>query len=287
MATAARYFDRSNGMDGSLAVTGPSHPALTTELSEGQLALTGRLLQASNATFLGQLTTKTGEVACVYKPFQGERPLWDFPTHTLALREVAAYRVSQAGGFDVVPVTVLADGQFGVGSLQVWVEVEQEDANQEDTGALIDLVPADTVPRPGYFEIAEGLDGDEQPVALIHADDPRLRLMAAFDVLVNNADRKGGHILPSQGRVFGVDHGVTFHVEPKLRTLLWGWAGLPIPETELACIRRARDHAADACEGLLTELEIMVLIDRAEDLISAGCFPEPGGGWPAIPWPPF
>ncbi len=263
-------------------MTDLGHPALTAELSEGELALTGRLLQASNATFLGHLTTKAGEFSCVYKPIRGERPLWDFPAHTLGLREVAAYRVSQAGGFDLVPVTVLADGQFGVGSLQAWVEVDDEDQD-----ALIDLVGVDEVPRPGFFEVAEGLNGDERPVALVHADDARLRLMAAFDVLVNNADRKGGHILASQGRVFGVDHGVTFHVEPKLRTLLWGWAGEPLRDAELSCIRRARDRAADVCVGLLTEVEIEALLGRAERLLSTGCFPEPGRSWPSIPWPPF
>lgn len=253
--------------------------ALTATLTEGELELTGRLLQASNATFQAELTTRAGRLTCVYKPIRGERPLWDFPDHTLALREVAAHRVSRAGGFDVVPVTVLVEGPFGPGSLQVWVD--------EDETTLVDLVPADAEPEPGWFAVLEGLDADEQPVLLRHADHPVLRRMAVLDVLINNADRKGGHILASDGHVFGVDHGVSFHTEPKLRTLLWGWAGEALTDAELTCVRRVRDDGPEACAGLLSEAEVAALVTRAEDLLARGTLPEPGGDWPSIPWPPF
>ncbi|MGO1972318.1 MAG: SCO1664 family protein [Propionibacteriaceae bacterium] len=249
-------------------------------MGDGELELTGRLLQASNATFQAELTTATSRLTCVYKPSRGERPLWDFPDHTLGLREVAAYRVSRAGGFDLVPVTVLADGPFGPGSLQVWVDVDLDTT-------VVDLVPADRAPEPGWFGVLEGLDAEEQSVVLRHADDPRLRRMAVFDVLINNADRKGGHILPSAGRLFGVDHGVSFHTEDKLRTLLWGWAGTPLTEAELTGVRRVRDDGPAACAGLLAEGEIGALLARVETLLARGTLPEPDDAWPAIPWPPF
>ena len=258
------------------------HPALTTELGDGELELTGRLMQASNATFLSLLTTATAAVECVYKPIQGERPLWDFPHSTLGLREVAAYEVSRIGGFDVVPVTVLADGPIGTGSLQVWVETT-EGENEE----LVDLVPSRSLPRRGWFDVVEGYDPSENSVSVVHADHPGLRLLAVFDLLVNNADRKGGHILHSQGHVFGVDHGISFHVENKLRTLLWGWAGQPLDEHELGCVRKARDEAPDQLGQLLAEQEVDALVRRADALLRRETFPKPRGRGPAIPWPPF
>ncbi len=182
-------------------------------------------MQASNATFVGQLRCDDHEVQVVYKPTRGERPLWDFPTHTLAFREVAAYEISRLGDFDVVPVTVLADGPAGQGSLQVWVE---EDTDEHHP--LVDLVPARKLPREGYFDVVDGLDRYDSTVSVVHADHPLLRIMAVFDALINNADRKGGHIIGSLGRVFGVDHGISFHAEDKLRTILWGWAGTPLTE---------------------------------------------------------
>lgn len=258
----------------------PEHPALTAVLGDGELELTGRLLQASNATFQGELTTDSGSLTCVYKPIRGERPLWDFPEGTLGLREVAAHRISRAAGFDLVPVTVLAEGPFGPGSLQVWVE--------EDSGStLVDLVPADRGPEEGWFSILEGLDADEEPVVLRHADHPLLRRMAVFDVLINNADRKGGHILASAGHVFGVDHGVSFHPDDKLRTLLWGWASTPLTDAEITCTRKVRDEGPAACAGLLAEPELEALVARADALLARGTLPEPGDDWPSIPWPPF
>jgi len=263
------------------------HPALSVtlavaELGGAEMEITGRLLEASNATFLAEVRGPAGASTWVYKPTRGERPLWDFPHHTLGLREVAAYQVSRIGGFDCVPVTVFAEGPLGPGSLQAWVESEP-DAVAE----LVDLVPRRAVPRTGWFSCVDGLGGDDEPVSVIHADDPRLRLLAVFDVLINNADRKGGHILASQGRVFGVDHGVSFHTDHKLRTLLWGWAGSELQEQEVAAVARAQQEAPDQLTGLLSEPEIEALVRRADLLLRRGRLPRPRGQWPAIPWPPF
>jgi uncharacterized repeat protein (TIGR03843 family) len=266
-------------------LTGPSaapHPALTTWLGEGELELVGRLMQASNATFLSQLKTETRAIDCVYKPIQGERPLWDFPRHTLGLREVAAYEVSRIGGFDVVPVTVLAEGPVGLGSLQVWVDTVEGDNEQ-----LVDLIPSRNLPKTGWFDVVDGLDPQERSVSVVHADHPDLRMLAVFDALINNADLKGGHILFSCGRVFGVDHGISFHIENKLRTLLWGWAGQHLNDRELTAVSKVRDDAPDQLQQLLAESEIEALVHRADALLRRQTLPRPRGSGPAIPWPPF
>ena len=258
------------------------HPALITMLTGGELELTARLLQASNATFIAQLRSGDRETQCVYKPVDGERPLWDFPDGTLALREVAAYEISRIGGFDLIPVTVLVEGPIGLGSLQVWVEEDDREKHP-----LVDLVPSSALPKVGYFDVIEGLDARERPVAVVHADNPQLRLLAVLDTLINNADRKGGHILASVGSVFGVDHGVSFHTENKLRTVLWGWAGQPLQQNEIDCIIRVRDNAPEAVESLLSDREIVALLERAEELLAEGILPDPGHEWPSVPWPPF
>lgn len=266
---------------------GSEHPALatplpSTRLTPEELEITGRLLSASNATFLTRLRVGDLDVQCVYKPTQGERPLWDFPRHSLGRREVAAYEVSRAAGFDCVPVTVFVDGPLGPGSLQRWVDSE-EDAVAD----LIDIVPSRRVPSQGWFRCVEGLDADDSAVCVIHADHPGLRRMAVFDVLVNNADRKGGHILASDGHVFGVDHGVSFHTDPKLRTLLWGWGGAELTESERALIGRARETASEVLAGLIDDAEVAALVHRADVLLSRNRLPRPRGQWPSIPWPPF
>ena len=259
-----------------------THPALIAPLTDGELTVTGRLLQASNATFLAELAGAGGRIECVYKPVEGERPLWDFPRRTLGYREVAAYEVSRIGGFDCVPVTVFTDGPLGPGSLQAWV-----DADEEATSRLVDLVPSTQVPASGWFACVQALDADDRAVTVIHADSPDLKLLAVFDVLVNNADRKGGHILGSGDRVFGVDHGVTFHTDHKLRTLLWGWAGAALNERELTAVRRARDEAPDRLAELINEAEVAAFVRRADLLLGRERLPRPRGQWPSIPWPPF
>ncbi len=285
---------------------GGGHPALTTTLPDGDAEIVGRLREASNQTFLlriappgasatpaaedtggsqqpGQLLRPPpGVVQGIYKPLRGERSLWDFPSQTLAYREVAAYQISRIGGFDVVPVTAMIDGPFGPGSLQIWVESDSRQVDQ-----LIDLVPTAAVPQTGWFDVMQGFSVDDRPVSLIHSDDPRLRLMALLDVLTNNADRKGGHILVSGGRVFGVDHGICFHTDDKLRTLLWGWAGQRLTDAELARVQTVEDQAIEVLDPLLDAGEIEALLLRCEQLLQVGRFPHPAGAWRDIPWPPF
>jgi uncharacterized repeat protein (TIGR03843 family) len=250
------------------------------DLLGGDLELRGRIMPASNATFLAEI----GEVQVVYKPVSGERPLWDFPHGTLADRERAAYLVSEAAGWNVVPETWLRDGPHGPGMVQRWQEPDQEQV-------AVTLVAEGAVPD-GWRHVFDGLDGRDQPVSLIHEDSAPLRRMAVFDILVNNADRKGGHVLEmTDGHRYGVDHGVTFHAEPKLRTVLWGWLGEPLSADELAGVERVRSAVAgplgDELAAHLTDFEIDALFRRCVRLAERAVLPEPRGQWPAIPWPPF
>jgi len=250
------------------------------DLVEDELVLHGRIMPASNATFVGGI----GEVRVVYKPVAGERPLWDFPDGTLADREVAAYLVSEAIGWNVVPETWLREGPHGLGMVQRW---QEPDEDQE----AVTLVPEGRVP-PGYRRVFDGLDGHDQPVTLVHEDSAPLRRMAVFDIVTNNTDRKGGHVLPMRdGHRYGVDHGVCFHVEDKLRTVLWGWAGQRLSRAESAGIESVLDGLSgdlrEHLEDLLTVREVDAIERRSERLLSKGRFPVPAGGWPSIPWPPF
>ena len=251
------------------------------DLVGGELEVVGRITVASNATFLATI----GEVSVVYKPVAGERPLWDFPDGTLANREAAAFLVSEAFGWDVVPRTCLRDGPLGPGMVQLW---QQPDAAQDP----VDVVPARAVPPEGWRAVFQGIDDDDQPLTLIHEDSPALRRMAVFDVVVNNADRKGGHILPTQqGHRYGVDHGVSFHVEHKLRTVLWGWRGESLDPDEVAGVERVRksldSDLGQRLSELLTDDELAALADRCDRLVRNGVFPGPSGDMPAFPWPFF
>lgn len=227
-------------------------------LTHGELSIEGRLVDASNTTLFGRICLDAFEFSCVYKPIAGERPLWDFPDGTLAGREVAAYRVSEATGWDVVPPTVMRDGPLGVGMCQAWVDV----------------------------------DADVDVLALLRSDHPGLRRIAVFDAVVNNADRKGGHLLPAPGgHVFGVDHGVCFSTDEKLRTVLWQWRGAPLPDDAVSTLAALRDDLtgplSEELRPLLTTREISATRRRVERLLRSGRFPEPGDGWPPVPWPPF
>jgi uncharacterized repeat protein (TIGR03843 family) len=227
-------------------------------LRDGELSVEGRLVDASNATLYCTASLDGVSAAVVYKPVRGERPLWDFPDGTLAGREVSAYLVSHATGWDVVPPTVLREGPFGPGMCQLWVDVD-------DT---VDLA------------------------ALARSDHPDLRRMAVFDAVVNNADRKGGHLLPrSDGRVQGVDHGICFSAEDKLRTLLWQWRGLPLTAEAvevLSSVRALLEGAlGDALHELLTVTEVEATRARVDRLLRSRRHPQPSADWPAIPWPPF
>lgn len=252
-------------------------------LRHGTLDLEGMLVDASNAT-LRAVVTNAGVVArCVYKPIRGERPLWDFPDGTLADREVAAYLVSTATGWGVVPPTVMRDGPLGRGMCQLWIDEERQDQ------PLLGFVPTRKVPAH-WRRIATARDEAGRPYALAHADDPRLARMAVFDAVVNNADRKGGHVLPTvDGLVYGVDHGVCFHIDDKLRTVLWGWADEPLPDEAVETLEKLRaDLSPDlgsALAGHLTAVEVAALGVRTQRLLDTRRFPVPGERWPAVPWP--
>ena len=254
--------------------------SLPEPLVDAELALHGRIMPASNATYLGEIEG----TRVVYKPIAGERPLWDFPSGTLADREVAAYLVSEAFGWNVVPQTWLREGPHGPGMAQIWQEPDPE----QDAVALVE---AGRVPS-GWKHVFDGVDGLDQPVSLIHEDSPALRRMAIFDVVVNNADRKGGHVLEmTDGHRYGVDHGLTFHVEHKLRTVLWGWLGEPVPESDLDEVQRVRKALAgplgDELSVHLTDPEIEAAMTRCRRLSERAVMPAPRGSYPAIPWPPF
>jgi uncharacterized repeat protein (TIGR03843 family) len=258
----------------------------------GDVTVLGRIRSASNATFLCEARLDDREMHCVYKPIAGEAPLWDFPDGTLAGRELGAYLVSATLGWNIVPYTIIRDGPAGPGMLQRWVD-QPGDAIDDEPGAgpdLIDLLPAGHVP-PGYLPIVRAYDYAGDEVTLVHADDARLRRMAVFDVLINNADRKGGHILSGvDGGVYGVDHGVSLHSDDKLRTVLWGWAGKPVDDETLAEVARLRDSLlnglADALSAHITDREVTALYARAVGLLDDPVMPSPDRHRP-IPWPAF
>ncbi len=252
-----------------------------TDLLTDELVLTGRVRTASNATFVGTI----GDTSVVYKPIRGEKPLWDFPDGCLAHREVAAYLVSEALGWNIVPKTWLRDGPLGEGMVQLWQEPDPE----QDA---VDLMPADEVPETGWKHVLEGQDDAGRIVALVHEDTAALRRMAVFDVIVNNADRKGDHILAMKdGHRYGVDHGLTFHSEHKLRTVLWGWVGEELTAAELEGIDRVRRELdgdlGSALADLVTATETEALGARGARIRSAARLPAPAGHMSAIPWPLF
>jgi hypothetical protein len=233
-------------------------------LETGELVLVGRLEGSTNHAMLVEVRWSCpGDPApivldAVYKPTAGERPLHDFPDGTLTRREVAAFLVSEAMGWHIVPPTVLREGPYGEGMVQRWIQ-----------------------PEPTVDVIGMVVDGD-----------PRLRRIAVFDAVVNNTDRKGGHLLPVPGgHVYGVDHGVCFSPVPKLRTVLWGWRGRPLAADELAgleCARAAlRAELGDRLRGLLSTAEVAATLSRTERLLRDKTFPTPRRDWPAIPFPPF
>jgi uncharacterized repeat protein (TIGR03843 family) len=256
-------------------------PGFGHDLAEppsGELVVTGRLVRASNATFL---VADEAHRKWVYKPVRGEAPLADFPTGTLGQREIAAHDLSRAVGFDCVPFTCRAEGPFGPGSVQHWVDDATDD--------LASLVLVDDVP-PDWFGMLVGADESDRDIALVHANHPRLRRLALFDLVANNADRKGGHILhrPTSDQVLGVDHGLTFNVDPKLRTILWGWASEPFTDDEQALLQRTLEVAERVVGPWLADDEIDAIHARTTEALGRGTFPEPRDeGWRTIPWPPI
>lgn len=219
----------------------------------------GMMRWSSNYTFLISVTHEDKTLMSVYKPQRGERPLWDFPDGTLCYREVASYLTSEALGWQIVPPTVLREGPRGLGSVQFYIDHD---------------------PEINYFSFDETLI-------------PQLMRLSAFDYVVNNADRKGGHcLLDSTGHLWGIDHGITFHTAPKLRTVVWDFAGRPIPDLVLADLDRLCGQTDDSTnpfrkglEGLITEREIAAFQARLRHLLRTRKYPQPGSG-PNTPWPP-
>ena len=226
-------------------------------LTQGEIQISGRLVDASNATLFGTSNYNENTISIIYKPIAGERPLWDFPDGNLAQREVAAYLISEIGGFGVVPPTVMREGPFGSGMVQQWIDID------------------------------EGIDLAE----FYRSDNNQLRMIALFDAVVNNTDRKIGHLLPvNESKVFGCDHGVTFHEDDKLRTVLWQWAGKPLQQSEIEKLERLEklvvEHRGEI-ENLISQREFLALQARIHRLLSTNSFPLPSEEWPAVPWPPF
>jgi uncharacterized repeat protein (TIGR03843 family) len=252
-----------------------------TLLTEGELTVEGRVVDASNLTLYARVDGPHGSLSCVYKPVSGERPLWDFPEGTLAGREVAAYHVSRLGGFDLVPPTVLRDGPLGPGMCQQWVVCDESDPP-------VDVRPP-TQLESGWLPVVSAQDAAGRPVVLVHRDEPALRSMALLDAVINNADRKGGHVLRDLGsRVCGVDHGLCFHVEPKLRTVLWGWVDEPLGDGERARLQHLAEQIGSAgLDRWITGAEVQAVARRLDDLLERGRLPRPSRTWPAIPWPAF
>lgn len=272
-------------------MSGDAHEALRS----GDLTVLGRIRSASNATFLCEASLDGHSVHCVYKPVAGEQPLWDFPDGTLAGRELSAYRVSTQLGWGIVPLTIIRDGPAGPGMLQLWVDQPGDAAQSAEAGSatrldLVDVIPGDESPS-GYLPVLRGADYAGQPVTLVHADDVGLRRMAVFDVLVNNADRKGGHVLRGfDGGVYGIDHGVCLHIDDKLRTVLWGWAGRDLDDHTLTAVAGLVDALggplAEALRPHITAAEITALRRRTCALLDHPVMPGPNEAHP-IPWPAF
>ncbi len=232
-------------------------------LLAAELEPVGWLAGSSNHAMVVRARAGGQELLAVWKPTAGERPLFDFPIGTLTRREVGAFLVSEALGWGIVPPTLHREGPAGEGMLQAWIDT--------DPGADV--------------------------IAMVNEDDPRLRRIALFDAVVNNTDRKAGHLLPVVGgHLFAVDHGVTFSTVPKLRTVLWAWEGEPFEDEEVAGLARVADALgtgrtpgalATSLAELLSKREIEATRLRVAELVAAGVFPSPNLDWPAIPWPPY
>jgi uncharacterized repeat protein (TIGR03843 family) len=228
-----------------------------SHLNAGELEITGRLVDASNATLFGLMHYEGSTLEVIYKPVAGERPLWDFPDGTLADREFAAFLLSDHVGFDVVSPTVLREGPAGFGMVQRWIDVDE------------------SINLGTYFS----------------QDIKELRHLALFDAVINNTDRKIGHLLPDQnGHLFACDHGVTFHTEDKLRTVLWQWAGDSLTDEEIEILEKTAiflDENGSLLSAHLTEEELQATKSRIANLHSGGVMPLPSEDWPAIPWPAY
>lgn len=277
-ATSARARTAITSTRPDEPAPGPAADDVLGRLRDGELEVIGRLIGSSNNAMVVRVWPKgmdvppadaatapirDGDLLAVWKPTIGERPLFDFPIGTLTRREVAAWLVSEAMGWAIVPPTVLREGPYGEGMLQRWIDV----------------------------------DPDADVVEMVNGDDPRLRRVAVFDAVLNNTDRKAGHLLPVPGgHLHAVDHGVTFSIEPKLRTVLWAWEGQAFDDAERAALTRVAEGLgkgaipgplAVALSELLSLQEIDATRARIGELLESNVFPGPNPDWPAIPWPPY
>lgn len=224
------------------------------KISASPLKIIGRLVDASNATLQAVIEDSDPLIKVIYKPIAGERPLWDFEDGNLASRELSAFIVSDVAGFEIVPFTTLRDGPFGMGMVQQWIEVDNK----------VDVI-----------EFGQ-------------SENPQLKQLALFDAVINNTDRKFGHLLLEQsGKLYGCDHGVAFHKENKLRTVLWQFAGINFDQDEINLLGALlKIDWREKLSSYITDEEIQALYVRIQNLISDGKFPEPSQNWPAVPWPP-
>lgn len=224
------------------------------KISASPLKIIGRLVDASNATLQAVIEDSDPLIKVIYKPIAGERPLWDFEDGNLASRELSAFIVSDVAGFEIVPFTTLRDGPFGMGMVQQWIEVDNK----------VDVI-----------EFGQ-------------SENPQLKRLALFDAVINNTDRKFGHLLLEQsGKLYGCDHGVAFHKENKLRTVLWQFAGINFDQDEINLLGALlKIDWREKLSTYITDEEIQALYVRIQNLISDGKFPEPSQNWPAVPWPP-
>lgn len=224
------------------------------KISASPLKIIGRLIDASNATLQAVIEDSDPLIKVIYKPIAGERPLWDFEDGNLASRELSAFIVSDVGGFEIVPFTTLRDGPFGMGMVQQWIEVDNK----------VDVI-----------EFGQ-------------SENTQLKRLALFDAVINNTDRKFGHLLiDKSGKLYGCDHGVAFHKENKLRTVLWQFAGINFDQAEINLLGALlKIDWREKLSSYITDEEIQALYIRIQNLIIDGKFPEPSQNWPAVPWPP-
>jgi uncharacterized repeat protein (TIGR03843 family) len=238
----------------------PSTASLVDHLARGEITVTGQFMWGSNYTFFCEIEFEDAVRKAVYKPVRGERPLWDFPSESLGGREVAAYLVSEGGGWGMVPTTVFRQqAPAGPGSVQLYVEHD---------------------PEYHYLSFSQ-------------ADRQRSRPAALFDVVANNTDRKAGHLLiDDEDKLWLIDHGVCFHVQPKLRTVIWDYAGMPLTTAEQEQLTKLRRRLAPKKKlhkkliKYLSRREIQAMIERIDQLLEEGEFPYPSEEWPSTPWPP-
>lgn len=261
-------------------------------LRTGEVSLLGQVTTASNLALLAEITPPSGQdapVRVIYKPVRGERPLWDFPDGTLAGREWATFLVAQAAGWTGIPPTVVRDGPLGPGSVQVWIGDPFAD---DELPSPVTVVPVGEIPA-GWLAVIDGELPGGRRVSVVHEDAPDVRSMAVLDAVLNNSDRKGSHLVrDDDGHLWGYDHGLSFHSDPKLRTVLWGWAGQSFTPEDAQRLAILREQLADSGSQLrgdlaqaLPDSDVGALARRVDRLVRRGRHPRPSRHWPSIPWP--